>query len=236
MDFKTKSVQDIIGRIVTMIEGNMDLEFPSLFIPQIGTITTVTDDDVVTGLATSFTIHKVGSVIKIGLNEYTIKSIESDTSLTITTDALEDATSGYELRQPFKIKYYYSTPIEFVNIVGKEAKKNKLPFFFVNALNTKYSNDTVTINDIVIATASSSDWTSSKRKTESYDPILTPIMNDFFRILRGHHDISLSQEGSVIHQMFYGEDTLIGHENAKFDCPVDAIQLKDFKFRITQNY
>jgi hypothetical protein len=61
-------------------------------------------------------------------------------------------------------------------------------------------------------------------------------LNDFYRILRIHNDISLVEEGDVINQMFYGEDTMIGHEGAKFDCPVDAIQLKDFKFRITQNY
>jgi hypothetical protein len=237
MDFKTKSVQDIFGQIVSMIETNMDELMPSLFIQQIGTVSTVTDTKDIVGVNTSFTIHNAGDIIKIGDNEYVIDSITDDTNLLVTTNAIADVeTSLYSLRQPFKIKYYYSTPIEFVNIVGKEAKKHKFPFFFVNALNTKYNKDIVSINDIVIATATRSDWTSSKRKVESYDPILTPILNDFYRILRIHHNISLSDEGDTIFQMFYGDDTMIGHDSAKFDCPIDAIQLKDFKFRVTQNY
>ena len=33
--------------------------------------------------------------------------------------------------QPFKLRFYHSTPIEFVNVVGKESVNQKLPFFLL---------------------------------------------------------------------------------------------------------
>ena len=87
---------------------------------------------------------------------------------------------GYIDGSPFTIRFYHSTPIEFVSVVGKESNKDKLPFFFVNSIQTSEKEGIWVIKDIVIATMSDKNWTREKRDELNFKPILIPILQEFF--------------------------------------------------------
>ena len=142
---------------------------------------------------------------------------------------------NYIAENPFKIKFYYSTPVEFINIVGKESIREKLPFFFVNSMNSTEKDDIWTIKDIVIATLSDTNWTREKRDELNFRPILIPILKEFERILMFDRDISIFSKGETYFHYFYGETGLIGYDGQNFTQPVDAIQLKNFKIRMSKN-
>lgn len=136
---------------------------------------------------------------------------------------------------PFTIRFYHSTPIEFVSVVGKESNKDKLPFFFVNSIQTSEKDGIWVIKDIVIATMSDKNWTREKRDELNFKPILIPILQEFFRLLMFDRDLSVYQTGETIFHYFYGETGLNGYEAQKFTQAVDAIQLKNFQFKMSKN-
>lgn len=142
---------------------------------------------------------------------------------------------NYIAENPFKIKFYYSTPIEFINIVGKEDTNEKLPFFFVNSMSATEKQDIWTVKDIVIATLSDINWTREKRDEINFRPILIPILQEFERWLMFDRDISIYKKGDTYFHYFYGETGLIGYDGQNFTQPVDAIQLKNFQIRMSKN-
>jgi hypothetical protein len=130
--------------------------------------------------------------------------------------------------------FYYSTPAEFIQLLtAKQTQKDKYPFFFVSSLNVKYDYKTnvCTMDDIVIATWSKDDWTTKKREQESMT-ILDPIYDEFLRRCYFDKNISLHVQGEKYPHYFYGKTGIIGHEEGIFPDHVDAIQLKNIKFRI----
>ncbi len=142
---------------------------------------------------------------------------------------------GYIEGQPFKLRFYHSTPIEFVNVVGKESVNQKLPFFFVNSMLSSEGDGIWVIKDIVIATMSDKNWTREKRDAVNFKPILIPVLQEFHRILCFDRDLSVYRTGDTIFHYFYGETGLKGYEAHKFTQSVDAIQLKNFQFKMSRN-
>lgn len=150
-------------------------------------------------------------------------------------DARKKTEPNYVEGSPFTIRFYHSTPIEFVSVVGKESNKHKLPFFFVNSISSNEKEGIWTIKDIVIATMSDKNWTSEVRDRNSFEPTLIPILQEFFRLLMFDRDISVYKTGETFFHYFYGETGLNGYEAQKFTQAVDAIQLKNFQFKMSKN-
>jgi len=130
--------------------------------------------------------------------------------------------------------FYYSSPAEFIQLLtATEKKRDKYPFFFVSSINAKYDYKTnlCTVDDIVIATWSSADWTTKTRDEESMK-ILKPIYDEFLRRCYYDKNISLHKQGEMYPHYFYGKTGIIGYEEGIFPDHVDAIQLKNIQFRI----
>ena len=105
----------------------------------------------------------------------------------------------------------------------------------VNSIQTSEKEGIWVIKDIVIATMSDKNWTREKRDELNFKPILIPILQEFFRLLMFDRDLSVYQTGETIFHYFYGETGLNGYEAQKFTQAVDAIQLKNFQFKMSKN-
>lgn len=137
-------------------------------------------------------------------------------------------------------KFKYSTPIEFVNELKVLNDAQRYPFFFVNSMLVDYDlqskNDRViNVGEIVIATKALSKWSSEERDVKSFKPILVPFIERFFERMRFNKQVSIMKEGKVKLHYFYGKQGLYGSEGNIFNDSVDAIQLLNFQFRLSNN-
>lgn len=138
------------------------------------------------------------------------------------------------------LTFYYSTVNEFMNLLAnKKTPKLKYPFLFVNSVGVHYKDtptDTIVIvPDIVIATYSSIKWNAQERDKQSFKPVLLPIYNEFLTLLTRVQGIEITQYGDRYDHYFYGKTGLVGYEQDEYPDHVDAIQLKNFQFRLTNN-
>lgn len=136
--------------------------------------------------------------------------------------------------------FAYSTVAEFLQVLtNKKTPKSKYPFFFINSVNVKYDNNGLdsicTVDDIVIATYSDSKWSAKQRDLQSFKPILLPIYEKFIDKLKRDRHVELVKEGTITIHYFYGKTGLVGYESGEYPDHVDAIQLKNFQFRLTNN-
>lgn len=134
----------------------------------------------------------------------------------------------------FSILFYHSTISDFANYITKTTQK-KFPFFYVNTMGMTITDNICTIPDIVIATLSDSSWDSKTRDERNFKPFLIPIMKEVMRRLEFDNHLTLFKEGTTHFHYLYGKEGLTGHEAVIFEKNTDAIQLKNFKFRISKN-
>lgn len=134
--------------------------------------------------------------------------------------------------------FYQSGKTEFLDMLKVMVSTNKYdayPFVFINEntiseVGTKSLNDKqVKVGEMVIATLTMPEYTSSDRDKLVFEKILDPFKSEFFRILKsGHADIVLMEQGDTNKKPFYGRD-----ENGNpFSDSVDAYQITNLKFRI----
>jgi len=145
-----------------------------------------------------------------------------------------------EERNLDNLTFYYSTVNEFMQLLSnKKTPKAKYPFFFVNSVNTSYDNtgyDSIcSIDDIVIATYSDAKWSALERDKQSFKPILLPIYEKFIDKLKRDRHVEIVKEGEIIIHYFYGKTGLTGYDSGEYPDHVDAIQLRNFQFRLTNN-
>jgi hypothetical protein len=137
-------------------------------------------------------------------------------------------------------KFKYSTPTEFVDELKALDDSQRYPFFFVNSMLVDYDlqskNDRIiNVGEIVIATKTLKEWSSEARDAKSFKPILIPFMERFFERMKFNPKISILKEGKVKLHYFYGKQGLYGSEGNLFNDSVDAIQLLNFQFRLSNN-
>lgn len=132
--------------------------------------------------------------------------------------------------------FYYSTPYEFISHISeKKNVEDRYPFFFVSSLGVTYNDDICSVDNIVIATLSKPEWKSKDRDLKTFKPILIPVYDEFKTRLFNNRNLTLHTEGDVTFHYFYGETGIQGYEGLIFPNFIDAIQLRGFKFRITDN-
>lgn len=134
------------------------------------------------------------------------------------------------------LKFYCSTPNEFIAMLNslKSNDHMKYPFFFINSTDIRYNDydKLCYVGDIVIATLSKPDFTSKAREEKSMTPILKPIFNEFLRYTKINKWVKLHKEGDMYVHYFYGKTGIVGYESGIFPDHVDAIQLKNYQFRV----
>jgi len=133
-----------------------------------------------------------------------------------------------------------STVNEFLAILAnKKTPIAKYPFFFVNAQGIEYHDSRtdviVSVPDIVIATYSDSKWSRRERDEQSFKPILNRIYEVFEDKLNRDRNLDITTYGKRINHYFYGKTGLNGYEEGIYPDHVDAIQLRNFQFRIKNN-
>lgn len=134
------------------------------------------------------------------------------------------------------IKPYYSTPYEFVTMLTKLKADVKYPFIFINSIGVRYGDKgMVTVPDIVVATRSDKNWSALERDTKSMKPFLIPIVDEFERQMRFSRELRIQTVGEKVLHYFYGTSGINGYEGVLFPDHVDAIQLINYKFRISNN-
>lgn len=136
--------------------------------------------------------------------------------------------------------FYYSTVNEFMNLLAnKKTPKEKYPFFFVNSVNVHYKDSPtdmiVEVPDIVIATYSSIKWSAPERDKQSFKPILLPIYSNFLLSCTRDSSVEITKYGDRYDHYFYGKTGLVGYEQDEYPDHIDAIQLKNYQFRLTNN-
>ena len=135
-------------------------------------------------------------------------------------------------------KFKYSTPTEFVNEMKKLDDSQRYPFFFVNSMLVDYDlqskNDRIiNVGEIVIATKTDKEWSSEARDAKSFKPILIPFLERFIERMKFNSKISILKEGKVKLHYFYGKQGIYGYDGDVFNDSVDAIQLLNFQFRLS---
>ena len=134
------------------------------------------------------------------------------------------------------IKPYYSTPYEFVTMLSKLRSNVKYPFIFINSIGVRYSDDgIVTVPDVVFATLSDKNWSARERDEKSMKPILIPLVDEFERQLGFSRELRIQTVGDKTLHYFYGTTGINGYDGAIFPDHVDAIQLTNYRFRISKN-
>lgn len=140
-----------------------------------------------------------------------------------------------EYKKLDNITFYYSTPNEFIEHLTKLGNKQnrKYPFFFVNSLNVRYNeaDKLCYVDDIVIATLSKPEWKADERELKSM-PILKGIYNEFIRRTKFDKYVKLHKEGDMYPHFFYGKTGLTGYDGSIVPDFIDAIQLKNYVFRL----
>jgi hypothetical protein len=133
------------------------------------------------------------------------------------------------------LKFYYSTPYEFVTMMSKAKDDVKYPFIFVSSIGVRYEEkDLVVVPDIVIGTKSKAEWSALVRDERSMKPILIPILEELTRQIKSvSRRLSMNTYGSKTLHYFYGRSGLNGYEGTIFPDHIDAIQLQGYRFRIT---
>ena len=136
--------------------------------------------------------------------------------------------------------FYYSTLNEFIETLNNLKKQNlRYPFFFVHSDRVTYSdgkNDVIcSVENIVIATLSDQKWTAAVRDLESFKPILLPIYEELYDGMQRNREINIHSHGDIHIHYFYGKEGIVGYEGLIFPDFIDAIQLKNYKFRISKN-
>ena len=137
-------------------------------------------------------------------------------------------------------RFKYSTPIEFINELKALNDLQRYPFFFINSMMVDYDlqskNDKIiNVGEIVIATKSLSGWSSEERDAKSFKPILIPFLERFLERLTFNKNLSVLKEGKIKLHYFYGKQGLYGGDGNIFNDSVDAIQLLNFQFRLSNN-
>lgn len=132
------------------------------------------------------------------------------------------------------LTFYCSTPNEFVSMLnGLKSNTNlKYPFFFINSTDIRYVDNVCYVGDIVIATLSKVNYKSKDREEKSMTPILRPILDAFIRYTKINKWVKLHKDGDVYVHYFYGKTGIVGYESGIFPDHVDAIQLKNYQFRV----
>lgn len=134
------------------------------------------------------------------------------------------------------LKYRYCTPQEWINelqLLSKQGNTiNMYPFFFVNSMTVRQSDDMIEIGEIVIATLSDTRWTAEQRKIKNFDAILSPLYRNIEESMKLSKDFSLNDFGTRIDHLFYGKVGLYGYEKDIFHDRIDAIEIKNLKIRL----
>lgn len=135
------------------------------------------------------------------------------------------------------LKFKYSTGAEFVDELIKLGKtKVKYPFFFVDSSTVEFNNDTVKIGKMIIATLTSPEYNSEQRETKTFGDILFPISEEFIKeIWISNRDIAVMKRGTVHAHYFFGNSGIYGIDGNVFSDAVDALELKNFQFRLSNN-
>lgn len=134
------------------------------------------------------------------------------------------------------LKFRYCTPQEWTNELGLLAKNSKTddmyPFFFVNSMSVRQTDDIVEIGEIVLATLSNANWTAEQRKIKNFDAWLSPIYRYLKEAMELSKDFSLNDFGTRVDHLFYGKSGLYGYEGSLFNDRIDAIEIKNLKLRL----
>lgn len=139
--------------------------------------------------------------------------------------------------------FYYSTPLEFVNMLKKACEVNSsgcYPFVFINSMLVDYdiqnkNNVIVNVGEVVISTKSNKNYTSIQRDEYAFKPILLPFYDKLVERLNTSQKISIIKDAKIKLHYFYGSQGAFGYEGDLFDGAIDAIQLTNFQFRIPTN-
>ena len=133
--------------------------------------------------------------------------------------------------------FYYSTQVEFNNVLAEEAKIDKFapyPFVWINSKTVSYditnkNLTTISVGELVIATITKPNYKSAERDLKTFKPILLPYMEAFLDRMNNGQGLVLQSYGEVRLHYFYGD------EGSPFKDSVDAIQITDLEFRLTKN-
>jgi len=133
------------------------------------------------------------------------------------------------------LKFRYCTPQEWMNELQQLSKNTKTgdmyPFFYVNSMTVKQTDDLVEIGEIIIATLSNVTWTAEQRKIKNFDTWLTPLYDYLKESMQLSKSFSLNDFGTRVDHLFYGKSGLYGYEGDLFDR-IDAIEIKNLKLRL----
>lgn len=131
--------------------------------------------------------------------------------------------------------FRYCTGGEFIQALKMIQKSEiKYPFFFIDSSTVVYGKDTVKVGKIIIAKNTVSTYTSEQREVKSFNDVLVPIVNEFIEeIWIDNRDLSVMKHGDIKLWYFYGNSGIYDVSGNVFEDAVDAIELKDFQFRIS---
>jgi len=135
------------------------------------------------------------------------------------------------------LKPYYSTPYEFVTMMSKAKDSVKYPFIFISSIGVKYEEKgVVTVPDIVFGTKSKAEWSALTRDEKSMKPFLIPLIEEFERQLKHvSRKMGIHTYGTMTPHYFYGVSGLNGYDGLIIPDHIDAIQLQNYKFRISEH-
>jgi hypothetical protein len=134
------------------------------------------------------------------------------------------------------LKFRYCTAQEWMNELSNLSKTSKIgdmyPFFFVNSMTVRQTDDLVDIGEIVIATLSNATWTAEQRKIKNFDAWLSPLYEYLKESMQLSKSFSLNDFGTRVDHLFYGKSGLYGYEGDLFHDRIDAIEIKNLKLRL----
>ena len=135
------------------------------------------------------------------------------------------------------LKFKYSTGAEFVDELIKLGEtKVKYPFFFVDSSTVDVTGDTVKIGKMIIATLTVPEYNSKQREIKTFGDILVPISNEFIKgVWISNPDIAVMKRGTEHAHYFFGNSGIYGIDGNVFSDAVDALELKNFQFRVSKN-
>lgn len=154
-------------------------------------------------------------------------------------DSVNRENGTFGTPEATKILFYFSTPIEFVTLVGSLSEDTKYPFIYVNSVRTEHVERTPTgcvwsVPEILIGTLTDSNFSREQRDEINFKPILDPIYLAFRQQLNLSRYIEVVKEGKAQPHYFYGDQSSNGYLSHKFNQPIDVWQIQNMQIRITK--
>lgn len=163
----------------------------------------------------------------------------------IIGEVVAEVRSQYDPNENEKPYYLHGHPLEIVNTLkektesGTELKFQKYPLV---ALLEDFEDDGasgVFANrpkvDILFITDTSPDYKAEHRYTNSFDLVLTPIVQLFINELKRKKGVHIDHRkisGKIIYHLYWGKKGLYGSEGNTFGDFIDCIEIKGLDLKI----